>query len=429
MLHRNRVWMCLAVFLLAFGVRFSLIATTPKYDNSIDLEIYRAGGGLIAKGVNPYDYAAGLVEREALRSRTTQATLKDPALWNYYASSNLPLTLLFFGGITSIHDSALAYRYTFAVLDSFLSLFVFLFVLDHWTSQSLVGQRDSTLSRFSGAAFGFYGRLLMGLGLSALSPTLLKWGTIFPEDKGIQTLLMVFALACILSSNRRIAAYGAPVVVGLSIAYKGLGIFLLPLFIARLLSHNPRSLRRIASSISLCIMASCIWFLPFGVSLVLQMGRGRLLGNSVRLPQHASIWVWVARYMPDHWNIVRIGFMAALLCVACVGYARRRFGLGVVTSVAMVAFVVVWLTGGSMDRVNIGVMISILLLGRHSVRAALPALIIYFSMGAAGMFSRGEDLESIGLLLWAITFAMVVARSAFRRQPTAPSLGWAGDRP
>jgi hypothetical protein len=414
MIRRRKLLICLAVLALSMCVRFALIRITPKYDNSIDLEIYRAGGSLVAQGVNPYDHSDGLVEREALRSRTTQVTLKDPKRWDDYASSNLPATLLLFGAIASFHDSALAYRYTFAGLDCVLSLGVFLFVLHHWPSGLSANRRSPSVF---GSALAWNKRLLIAISLGALSPTLLKWGTIFPEDKGVQTLLMICTLACILSDRWRRVAYMGAVALGLSIAYKGLGIFLLPLFIVRLFSYKARSLWQIILSFSLCAVTTCVWFLPFGASRVFQMGKGRLLINSAGLPQHASMWVWLARELPDYWNALRIGFVVALLCATYIGYARRRFGLEVVTAVALMAFVVVWLTGGSMDRVNIGMLTSMLLLGRYSVKAALPVVLVYLLVGTVGVFSRGEGVESAGALFWSIVFASTVAWQALGRRP------------
>jgi hypothetical protein len=55
---------CVLLFLFSYGARRQIARGSPR--TVIDLEIYRAGGELIAKGINPYDYTDGVAVRQEI---------------------------------------------------------------------------------------------------------------------------------------------------------------------------------------------------------------------------------------------------------------------------------------------------------------------------------------------------------------------------
>ena len=208
---RNLVIVCAVVFCMSVIGRLAIIAVTQKMDYDIDLCIYVSGGQLITFGVNPYDHNDGINIRQELKEKfaiycpqifTTQER------WDYYASSNLPLTLMMFGAIDHFFPgNHRAYRVVFVFIDSLLSAFIVLFVFSVWRLKT------SILN------------LALSAGLGMSSPILLWWGTAMPEDKGTQILLMLLAL---LYAKERKLLLSAVFLSG-AIAFKGLGVFIAPL--------------------------------------------------------------------------------------------------------------------------------------------------------------------------------------------------------
>ena len=199
-------------FALALVLRLAIIAASPRVnDNNTDLEIYRAGGALVHAGINPYDPRDGVDLRARMRADTISPTFKlTQAFWDYAAQANLPFNLLVFGAIDSVSHSALAYRTAFAIADSLFAALAMAFVLSHWRASAIEA-------------------LISGLALGACSLVMLQWGTHSPQDKGLEIVLMAGALLLTMSPNRVNRVVLGALVLGLSVAFKAVGVLLLPL--------------------------------------------------------------------------------------------------------------------------------------------------------------------------------------------------------
>jgi hypothetical protein len=384
------------------------------------MEIYRASGDLILNGINPYDFSDNVVLRAALRQQAHNPLLHDDqAFWDYEASSNLPLNLLLFGGLRAasraLSDSPSVYRYSYAFFDSVLSALIVWFVIRRWPP---VPDALSALFRRFGMPLNssvFAERLAVGLILGCFSPVLLKHGVAYPEDKGIQILLMLAAIACYLSDDDRIWFWGGAVFLGLSIAFKGLGIFLVPLFASRLLALSTRLWLRSFVFVILVLFVAGVWVVPFGPGVV-HMVKTRLALGSTPEPFHASIWVFPSRYLPSGWRTLRLLAVTAMVGVSAVGYWRKRTNLAELCAQLLFAFTVVWLINGAMHRMNIGIVLALLLLGSQRVNAALVCLIPYLVTGIGSLLTRGargEALEAGGNLLFAATYLAVLCWISF----------------
>ncbi len=138
---------------------------------------------------------------------------------------------------------------------------------------------------------GSWLNLIMILGAAALSPTLLLWGSIVPEDKGLQTLFMLSAVWLAKDEKWILSS----VLLGISVAYKGLGVFISPVCLFFILGQ-PENIFRLNSSqfkkgiiyILLSVFFAAIWFLPY-MPDVLHMMQGRLSSNFDVEPAHGSI--------------------------------------------------------------------------------------------------------------------------------------------
>jgi hypothetical protein len=425
----RRQWIVLAVlvFVAAFAVRVVVIKLTPRGDYYTDLEIYRASGELILDGVNPYDFSDKIAVRSALRQQAHSPSIRnEQPIWDYYTSGNLPMNLLFFAGIGAINDTPRFHRYSYAFFDSILSVLVVWFVIRHW------GRRRGALSvmlesrGLSSNAALLAERLLIGLALVCFSPVFLKSGVVFPEDKGVEILLILAAIACSLSRDDRVWYWGGALFLGLSIAFKGLGIFLAPLFACRLLASPVRRWLRFFVFALMVTLLAAGWIPPFWPG-VANMVKTRLLLGSALPPQHASIWVLPSVYLPSIWKPLRLVAMGVVVCVSFLGYWRRKIRLDLLCTTLLLAFVVVWLINGGMDRENIGIVPALLVLGSSSVNAALLCMAPYlFISGIGGLVTRGvfsPKLEGFGSLVFIVTYVGVLCwffASGDKEQVEAP---------
>jgi hypothetical protein len=415
----RRQWIVLAVlvFVAAFAVRIAVIKLTPRGDYFTDLEIYRGSGELILNGVNPYDFSDKIALRSALRQQAHSPFVRDDqARWDYYTSGNLPMNLLFFAGVSAISDTPWFHRYTYAFFDSVLSVVVVWFVIRHWSRKqgALAGMLGSLGMTWNRALLAE--RLLIGLALACFSPVLLKAGVVFPEDKGIEVLLILAAIACWRSCNYPLWYWGGAVFLGLSIAFKGLGVFLAPLFVGGLLASPSRSWSRAVLFTLVVALVAAVWIPPFWPG-VASMVQHRLVLASAQAPQHASIWVLPGLYLPSLWNYFRSAAMLLVAGVSLWGYWRKRIGVDLLCATLSLDFVVVWLINGGVDRQNIGTVPALLVLGTVSVNAALLCLAPYLLItGIGGLIARGvpgENVAGLGMLLFLLMYFGVLCWLSF----------------
>jgi hypothetical protein len=418
----GRTWIVLVVlvFAVSFAVRVAAMRLFAQYDYHDDIEVYRASGALIVRGVNPYDFSDHVAVRTSLREQAHNPEIRDlsQARWDYYVSGNLPMNLLFFGALSSISGTPQFYRYAFGFFDSLLSTLVVWFVIRHWPPTISFSRSISSSAGMSAKAAMFLERLSIGLVLGCFSPVLFKHGAALPEDKGIQILLMLAAIACYMSSDERLWYWGGAVLLGLSIAFKGLGIFIVPLFASRLVARHGRVWARSFVFATVCGVVAGVWLIPFGPS-VAAMVRTRLMFGSTLQPQHSSIWVVPSLYLPSGWNVLRFGLLLAMFAMALVAYWRKRIGMDMICMTFLFGFTVVWLTNGSLDRQNIALLLVLLLLGSRSPKAALVCLVPYLLAGIGGFVKHGihgqaldfevrETLESIGVLLFTMVYLSIL---------------------
>lgn len=420
---RRMVWAGF-VFILAIGLRTGIILKTPGSDNHIDLTIYINGGQLVAAGINPYDWSSKPEERRMLRLDSIAYNpwiCESQDRWDFYTSSNLPLSLLFYGAIESLaRGKAIVYRLVFAFMDSILSVVVFLFVARYWSMPGTVAK---------------WGIAIL---LAACSPVLLLWGAIIPEDKGVQITLMVAALYSSLSSNNAVRRYISPALLGASISFKGLGVFIAPLC-AYLALGRPVTLTK-EVAIGSCKYLGIALFTVLGIMApyfpeISTMMRQRLATNiSESLPIHASMWRYFSLASPEIWKFIKLLFNVVFLAAIGWGARSRRIGFELVTVLVLLWFVVVNLLAGSLDRYNIALLVSILLMGVHFAEEAV-FLARYYIVGGGVLlaynvqnwlpfnilpwmtFVDSEYPESLFVLGFMLVLCYLIGRLLFRQFP------------
>jgi hypothetical protein len=347
MFFSNRRNLMITVFLLAFFGRMALIYIHRAENANIDLSIYRETGRLVNSGVNPYDYSDQKDLRNSLRTdgfAYDEYVSQNQDAWDYYTSSNLPLSTFYYAFIDKLSGHPLMFRIIFALLDSLLGVVVALFLLKYL---------DPEIK---------WPNLLIVTVAAAFSPTLLLHGTVIPEDKGVQTLLMLSSLY--LAKERKIIP--SAVLLGFSVAFKGLGVFIYPLA-AYLITGEPSNIFKLKTDqvkkalifTLIFIISAGIWFLPY-MPGILEMMKGRISGNMGAgvEPGHASIWTVVFNRFPERWkdikNITMLFFSAAWIWF----FVIKKLNIGAICLYLLVLFVDVMLLQGSLDRMNIGIIVS-----------------------------------------------------------------------
>jgi len=348
-LFSNKQKIVVFVFFLALIVRLLLILTNHTKNKFTDLNIYRETGQLVKSGINPYKYTEDLEIRNKLRLDTIAY---DPSVsqtqesWDYYTSSNLPMSSLHYGLIDKITNSnPVAFRIIFSFFDSVLSVIVVLFLIKYWKLTST------------------WLNLILVLGAAALSPTLLLWGSIVPEDKGLQTLFML--LAVWLAKDKKWIL--SSVLLGISVAYKGLGIFISPLCLFFIMGQ-PENIFRINSSqlkkgaiyTLLSLFFAAIWFLPY-MPEVISMMLARLSSNLNVDPGHGSIWTSVYKSFPGNWVYIKSTLIIVISLIWSYTFLFKKLNIPAISLFLLVLFVDIMLLQGSLDRMNIGIMISMIL--------------------------------------------------------------------
>jgi hypothetical protein len=122
-------------------------------------------------------------------------------------------------------------------------------------------------------------------------------GTILPEDKGMQILLIVLSLYYALKDRDALSS----VALGLSVAFKGLGIFIYPMMATiwwksgnkKITDHFSQRSQRIGlPGDTDAVFPEVFW-----------MMQGRPQTNVNAMPIHGSIWRLPAHIVGDKWVI------------------------------------------------------------------------------------------------------------------------------
>src|SRR5262249_31050542 len=151
--------------------------------------------------------------------------------------------------------------------------------------------------------------------------------------------------------------------LGLSVAFKALGIWLLPLCLWRLWKRDDQSRSDVYLFVAVFLVAALAWFAPYAAQLK-EMVQTRV-ASDVKLPAHASpvTWTFPVDYVltVDHYDeavrratYARITTGFAFIGLTFAAVIRRRMSIEVATAAALVASVSIDLVAGSLDRMNIG---------------------------------------------------------------------------
>lgn len=377
-----------ALFLTGLALRLLLIASTPASNQMVDLCMNRDMGQLITHGVDPYNFADKAGVRNALRTDSTAQiafTADSQELWNYHAGSQLPLFLLTMGWIEGTIGTAWFHRVFYAVYDSLLGVLVLAFLTLNWPRLRRQVWRIGTfeLTAFRSPEW------ILAAGLVSFSPLLLRSGVLIPEPKGITTFLLVGSLVA-LSQVSTGSIIKSGVLSGTSVAFMALGVFTVPLSLKKIAAASGPG--RLAawrfSAYWLLVAGFCgvFWLIPYLSSLV-HMAENRLnFGSSFTI--HASMWRLWAEYIP-HWEWVKNLTGIAFLVTGAVGLLTRRLGWEVVTGMGLLYFLNFSTTDGSMDRLNIGLLVSVLLLGVQFAEPARKLITYHFLGGLVLLLTAG----------------------------------------
>lgn len=417
------IFVFVSTFLFSVFVRLPLVSFNLK-PGFIDLSIYLTSGKLMALGINPYDYNDNLAEREKLRHNSfyyNAYVCSSIDRWNFYTSGNLPLSMYFYRALYSVnpHDPATAFRLSIVLLDSLLAACVVMFCLLFWKEVS------------------FEMRIFTGLLLAGLSSFLLLDGIVFPNDKGPQTLLMTLAVFCALSGSGGWLLLSAAF-LGMSIAFKGLGVFLVPLCACYVLNKKGftfdlKEIQQLLTAPRVYVYLGAtaffafIWFVPFLPEVFGMMNNRLAGGTSMQSPVHSSIWRLAHDVAGDLWVPLKNGFAASLVILGLYGFFKKRIPLEVLTAMMLLVFVVVLLVGGAINRQNIAITMAIVLVGtvfpKDAVTLALfysgSGLLVYASFLQPAILERlqlGNDREyliSILVLGFILLFTYKVGRMVF----------------
>jgi hypothetical protein len=383
----------LIVFTSALYIRLTYIFNTPNSNYSLDLQIYEAGGALISNGINPYNFKDKTALRQLLRNQSSDPWIRNKQeAWDRYASSNLPLNLMFFGVLSIIQHNPFFYRIAFAFFDSMLSVLVFIFIFLYWQNK---------YNNF----FVLLGKWICSLVLGMISPILLQWGTIYPEDKGLEILLILVAIICALSKRKFLRYYLGAFFLGLSIAFKGLGIFFVPFYLIQIFTLKKYNLNNIIASLVILSISSLIWFIPF-LPYVITMMTDRLSSNSTGIPIHASMWVWIYDSFPQIWDEIRIGVIFVLSLLGIWGYIKKRINSLNFCGIILFIFTTLYLLAGSLDRIHIGILLSILCIGSLNIFSGFFLSSLYILLGIASMkWDWGREwVESIYVFIFVCAY-------------------------
>ena len=406
------------VFFVSFLLRLSIILSSDQNFENIDLCIYRDTGQLISWRINPYNFNDSPELRERFRNdgaHWTVFTTKSQEIWNYYASSNLPLAAIFFGVIEHLFHSGVAYRVAFAFMDSLLAVLILLFVFKRWRLGSAT---KLPLNLTTNKLFA------IALMLAALSPTLIYWGVIWPEHKGTGTLLILSALYFSYSSNSLLRVGLSSVLLGLSVAFIGLGVFVAPLCLYNIYRRTPGNFKSSIVYSVLSFLSCFIWFLPF-IKGVLSMMSGRL--TNVLVASHSSLWYIVSLGLPEQWILIRKVVLVLFLIVIAWGLLRGYISFGLFSASLLLWFVSIYLTNGSMDRANIGFVCLIVILGCEGyLSEAVLLTCLSFAYGTFYLIyyllvGHSEIFDPIYTFVFTIIYMVFIFRIVYSKK-AAPAI-------
>ncbi len=361
---RPAAFLGLAIFVIAIS-RLGVILVTPAADQNVDLSIYREVGELLANGVDPYDFSSQEPLREKLRLNENGAHpyVKQTRMgYNYLVSANLPGSTSFYGllEIAFGDDDPRLWRVAFVLGDISIALAAYFFLQHVGVALQAPAQK-----------------IAFAAGVVAY-PSLIEWGTFWPAEKQFQTALMLL-LAGLLSATpkRPLWAAAAIAVTGSqSILFKALGVFLLSVALGY---FRGRPLREFVVATLLFVLATIPFFFFFNQSFIQLLMDRAFSGSASAAAQHGSPWVllpysWIVYARP----VVSAGLVAAIL----TSYLRNRIDLLNCMAAVELVFICVWTNSGSMDRMNVAMILGLMCIATMSVQRWQALTLFNFAIQA-----------------------------------------------
>lgn len=355
------------LFMGALLLRLVLILLTRPSNDLVDISINGDMGALVARGINPYDPTDNPDERQRLRLDAVgfaEYTSQSQEMWDYHAGSQLPLYTFLMGWIETVWPHPYFHRIVYAFFDSLLCLLLYVFVSDVWPVNPVSSRAGTWLHRYL-----TYFSIAVFLGM--LSPLLLRSGTLIPSSKSLMTLLVLSGIYFSFQAARSAAAWKSGLLLGASIAYMALGVFALPIFLSNLYASAKATNRSLLpvwmAGLAATAVGTAVWVAPFALDLLTMVKSRTDFGSTNAI--HASMWRFLAEWTPAWRPMQRIAVGISVLMVL-IGILRRRLDLSLLTGLLYLGFLSLWMIDGSMDRINIAVVLFITLLGVKHARAA-----------------------------------------------------------
>jgi hypothetical protein len=341
------------VLLAILATRLVLILATPTQDTHIDLSIYQEVGELVVHGVDPYDFTSKSQLREQLRQNTYGASASVRAnrdQYNYFVSSNAPGSVALYAIIErATGGNPTLWRIAFALGDIAIALCAWFFL------------------RRAGVNMDDWRNRLTFASVVVAYPSLLISGTIVSEDKQFQTALMLLFGGLLLAPEKtrapQLSAFATGVVGAFSIAFKVLGAILIPVAI---MFYRRRPWKETTTAIVSFVATMLAFFIYFDASFVTLVMHRATEGSSFNLHRslHASPWVLLPSFGVAY---LRPFLCALLIVVVLLRYYRGQLDLLNSLAAINVVFICLWITGGSMDRMNIAMLFAMMCIATLSV--------------------------------------------------------------
>ena len=93
------------------------------------------------------------------------------------------------------------------------------------------------------------------------------------------------------------------------------------------------------------------------------MMKARIVGNIDTTPFLGSMWIWISQFTPAWWNSIRYIWITVIAVTVLIGMARGSITATTGSGALLIAFVMVVLVSGSVDRMNISITCALLFLG------------------------------------------------------------------
>jgi hypothetical protein len=409
----------LGTFLLAIIVRICIIYFTPQANRLMDLSIYREAGQLVVNGINPYDYNDQKELRNFLRTDSisyNEYTSRDQDSWNFQAGAALPMATLFFGGIEYYFASYEAHRYIYAFFDSLLAVLVLAIVLNKWKlSSSSPVINDEVPKKFQ-----YYLPYIIGLSLAAISPVFLLHVTINPEYKGVGLLLILSAFYFSDNSLKIYSILLSPLLLGFSISFIGLGIFIVPLCFYNI--YNNYSFKYLILYGFIAFVSSIIWLVPFLPELITMMNSR--MSSVTNIPNHGSMYVIFYKIMSlKSVLLLKNALTFLFIGINIIGLINKRLNIAILSGSLIYTFTCISLVSGNLDRYNIAItMVIIILLYSRFYKMTFLLTLIYLIHGCFTFFYTfitkhlRFDFDGYFILLFSSLYFMFLINQTFKKK-------------